>query len=199
MNGQPARGRDNAFLVAAVALPFVVVGLFLIASAVPRWTVEPPAYDLVVRADGGYEPGRSELVVSFRVRDGRIVAELRPALPNSYPPQPALYVFSHDTHELREVELDLPLSLSEGASPLVVPIEALAERRALEGVNAPDGYAFELRHGRGPGLVGEVFGMGRYDSDAAIVKDGRVVRLPMPPPHHYSVHPVAWLAPLEDR
>jgi hypothetical protein len=200
MSGHPGSSlRNNAFLIAAVALPLVVVGLFLVASAIPRWTVAPPAYDLVVRADGGYEPGRSEVLVSFRVRDGRVVAELRPALPNSYPPQPALYLFSHDSGALSEVRLELPLTLPPGESQLIVPIEALAARRALDGVNAPDGYAFGLRHGRGPGVVGELFGMGRYDSDAAIVKEGRVVRLQMPEPYGYSVQPVAWLAPLEGR
>ena len=38
--------RDNAFMVAAIALPVLVAGLFILASAVPRWTVPPPSYDL---------------------------------------------------------------------------------------------------------------------------------------------------------
>ena len=38
--------RRNAFIVAAVLLPVVVVGLFLIASAAPRWRVPDPQFDL---------------------------------------------------------------------------------------------------------------------------------------------------------
>ncbi len=39
--------RDNAFLIAAVALPLVVVGFFLLFTAIPRWTVPPPQHDLL--------------------------------------------------------------------------------------------------------------------------------------------------------
>ena len=68
-NGAPglqARGdrRSSAFLIAAVALPILVVGVFLVASAVPRWTVAPPAYDLLFRADGGYNPSGSRLAIA---------------------------------------------------------------------------------------------------------------------------------------
>src|SRR6478735_3199762 len=56
--------RDNAFLVAAGLLPVLVVGFFLLATAIPRWTVPPPAYDLIVK---GYKPysGDIRLKVSY--------------------------------------------------------------------------------------------------------------------------------------
>ena len=41
--------RDNAFLIAAAALPVLVVALFLLSTAIPRWTVPPPAYDVLLR------------------------------------------------------------------------------------------------------------------------------------------------------
>jgi hypothetical protein len=187
--------RDNVFLFAAVALPLLVVGLFLVASAVPRWTVEPPGYDLVIRADGGYQPDQAQVLVGFRVREGRVVAEVQPAAPNTYPQRPSLYLFDHVTADVRELPLDLPLRLAEGETLRVVPIEALAKREVLDGPNAPDGYAFDLRYRRGPGVVGELFGMGRYDAGAAVVKGGRVVPLMIPPPQRYSIQSIGWLAP----
>lgn len=187
--------RDNVFLFAAVALPLLVVGLFLVASAIPRWTVEPPGYDLVFRADGGYQPDQAQTLVSFRVRDKRVVAEVQAAPPNAYPQRPSLYVFDHATSVVREVLLELPLRLEEGEKVRVVPIEALAQREVLDGPNAPDGYAFDLRYRRGPGVVGELFGMGRSDAGAAVVKGGRVVPLMIPPPQRYSIQSIGWLAP----
>jgi len=187
--------RDNVFLVAAVALPLLVVGLFLLASAIPRWTVEPPQYDFVFRADGGYQPDQSQILVTFRVRDKRVVAELQPAPPNSYPQRPWLYLFDHVTSEVRELPLDLPVRLAEGETLRVVPIEALANREVLDGPKAPDGYTFDLRSARGPGVVGDLFGMRRYDANAAIIKGGRVVPLIVPPPERYSIQSIGWLAP----
>src|SRR6188474_2962219 len=48
--------RQNAFLVAAVALPLVVIIFFLLAAAIPRWTVAPPAFDLVLRGTSYEQP-----------------------------------------------------------------------------------------------------------------------------------------------
>jgi hypothetical protein len=191
----PSRPRDNTFLIAAVALPLVVVGLFLVASAVPRWTVPPPTYDLVIRADGGYQPSPSQVVVAFRVRDGRLEADLLPAVPNTYPPEPSLFVIDHRTGDAREIALDLPVALTGESTARAVVVEALAARRVLEGPRAPDGYRFEHRSGRGPGVVGEIFGMRRYGEAAAIVKDGRVVPIELPPPYRYAVEPIGWLEP----
>jgi hypothetical protein len=191
---EPAQRRDNVFLLAAVALPVVVVGLFLVASAIPRWRVPPPGFDLVIQADGPYQ-ANAAVVVNFRVLDGRVVADVAPAPPLSSSPQPSLYLFDHATVAVREVTVHLPARLDEGETSRIVPVEALAERRVLEGSHAPDGYTFEIRSRGGSGLVGGIFGMGHYDSRAAIVHRGRVVTVPIPPPHRDSVRLVGWLAP----
>jgi hypothetical protein len=189
------RLRDSVFLIAAVALPLVVVGLFLVASAIPRWTVPPPAFDLLIRADGGYTQSAAQMIVAFRVRDGRLEADLLPALPNSYPPEPSLFIVEHRTGDAREIPLNLPSTLPADANARTVTVEALAGRRVIEGMRAPDGYGFDQRGQRGPGLVGEIFGMGRYGTAAAIVKDGRVIPIDVPPPHRYGVEPIGWLEP----
>src|SRR6187402_126690 len=119
------RRRDNAFLIAAVALPVVVVALFLAASAVPRWTVPPPTFDLLLRTEGAYTPALQNVVTTIRVRDGQVVAEFQPAAPNSYPEKPVLYVFDHATNATAEVPLEVPASLDEGEKVRVVPVAAL--------------------------------------------------------------------------
>jgi hypothetical protein len=69
--------RDNAFIVAAVTLPVLVGAFFVIASAIPRWTVPGPAYDLVMRVGRPYDSVPAKVVVDFRVRDGRVEAIVR--------------------------------------------------------------------------------------------------------------------------
>jgi len=193
--GPQASGRSSsAFLIAAIALPLVVVAVFLVASAVPRWTVAAPSYDFLFRADSGYNPAANQTVVNIVVREGHVVAEVRPAQANTYPPQPALFVFDHRTLIANEVRLELPSRLEDGEASRLVPIDPLANRRVLDTANAPDGYAFSTGYQRGPGLVGELFGMNRYGARVAIEKGGRVVPIVIPDPARYSILPVGWLA-----
>jgi len=193
------RSSDNLFLIAAVALPAIVVSLFLVASAIPRWTVPPPRYDLLVRSDVASTPAAQQVVTTLRVRDGEVVAELQPAAPNTYPQRPVLLLFDHRTQTTSEVPLDVPSALDPGETLRVVPVAALAGRRVVATTLSPDGYAFDMSHRHGPGLMGELFGAHRYDSNAAIAKDGRVIRIVTAQPYAYSVQPVAWLAPVEEQ
>ena len=186
--------RDNAFLVAAVVLPVAVVAFFLLATAIPRMRVPPPAYDLILRADRPYEPAQAQYSVEFEVRDDAVVAVIRTVPVNTYLPRPALLLFDHRTLELREIPLQLP-AVAEGDPVRTLTIEALSGRRIVSRAKAPDGYEFDARTDRGPGIVGELFGMRRHDRRATLVKDGRVIPLTLPAgyQHSYGLHPVGWV------
>jgi hypothetical protein len=192
--------RDNAFLVAAFALPVAVVLLFLVASVIPRWTVPPPAYDLVLRASGQYDPAR-RISVEFAVRDGRIEATVRPLPEHGYPQIASLVLVEHATMNVREIPVPLPATMAENDPPQTIVVEALAGRRVLAQAKAPDGYEFEVRTRRGPGLVGDLFGMNRYDQAATLVNRGRVVPIVLPAasPYQAPVYSVGWLVDGEGR
>jgi hypothetical protein len=196
----PARGgrflRDHAFLVAAAALPVAVVAFFLLATAVPRWMVDPPAYDLLIRATGPYDPAARRRAVDFAVRDGRVEATVRALPANSYPQLSALFRFDHTTLDVREVPVDLPSDLAEGDPPTTVVVAALADRQVIAGAKAPDGYEVVTRTRSGPGLIGDLFGMHRYGHTTSLVKSGRSIPLALPPPYRdqSSVSAVGWLA-----
>ena len=188
--------RENAFLIAAVLLPVAVVAFFLLASAIPRWRVPPPAYDLLVRAGGPYDPTRPRVAVDFTVRDGQVEAIVRPVPDQGYSPLARLFLIEHETMEAREIRLDLPTDLAATDPPRTIAISALAGRRVLDQPKAPDGYEFQTRDGGGSGLVGGLFGMGRYDQRVALVNRGRVVTIRLPPPYQHYYHPVSpvgWL------
>jgi hypothetical protein len=196
MEGSRTFLRQNAFLLAATALPLAVVVFFVLASAIPRWTVPPPAYDLLLRADGGYNQAGLRVSVDYNVREGRVEATVRPLPPNVNLAPPHLFLFEHDTMNVREIAVDLP-DLSESDGPRTLVVNEFAGRRAEALSRAPDGYALEIRTRRGPGLIGEVFGMGRYDSAASLVNRGRVVpiRLPADERYFYGLQMVGWLVP----
>jgi hypothetical protein len=197
--------RENFVLVAAFALPGAVAALFLVAMAIPRWTVALPQHDLVISLER-WDSTPSEVFVNFVVRNGRLEADLRPltkpdnpAVGIVYPQKWALLLFDHQAMEVRELPLDLPKSLSDGETR-TVPIAALAGRRIVPGDDAPDGYRVSsLNTGSsGGGIVGELFGMNRrYRRGMAVSKSGRTVELQLPAPHRESygaIHMVGWIA-----
>jgi hypothetical protein len=176
--------RRNAFLVAAVALPALVAALFLVASAIPQWTVPPPAYDLVLRVARPYDAARPKVAVDFAVRDGRVEATVRPAPDNVYVQSWALLLFDHEAATLREIPLDeLPASMAGDDEARTIVLRALDGRRVSPQPAAPDGYELRTRTSGGTGLIGDVFGMGRYRQNTALVNRGRVVRLDLPSPY----------------
>jgi hypothetical protein len=197
----PGRGflRDNVFLVAAVSLPLIVVAFFLASTAIPRFLVAPPAYDLLIRATVTYYQTNPRITVEFNVRNGRVEVTFRPAPANGFAMRSGLFLFDHTTMGVREIPVDLPDNLVEGDPPRTIIVDALAGREVFAQAKAPDGYQLESRSQRGPGIVGELFGMNRYDSEASLVNKGRVIPIVLPAPFQniYSspASAVGWLAP----
>ena len=187
--------RDNIFLVAAVSLPLLVVLFFFAATAIPRWTVAPPQYDLVLRGDGYYDQAAARLSVDYAVRDGRVEATFRPLPQATYLSPARLYLFDHATMNVQPIAIDVPTDMKEADPPRTIAVAALAARRVTADSAAPDGYQLDNRSRRGPGRVGDLFGMNRYDSSAALVKGGRVVPITLPQPKQYggSVYVVGWI------
>jgi hypothetical protein len=192
--------KNNAFLVAAASLPVLVVVFFVLASVIPRWLVPPPAYDLLLSVGTGYDQTRARIAVDYKVSDGRVEANVRAVPATVYPQQPALFLFDHQTMSVREIPVNLPTDLKENDPPRVVAVDALAGKRIVAEPRAPDGYMFEGRPSRGPGIIGELFGMSRYDRKASLTNGGRVVPLTLPSQYLYQpVTAVGWVVDATQR
>ena len=199
--------RENLVFIAAFALPGAVAALFLLATAIPRWTVPPPQHDLLLRI-AKYEPGENRLRLDFVVQDGRleIVGRPVPGLDQSgnvpYVERWALLLLDHRSMQVREIPFKLPQPMADGELRTVA-IDALAGRRVIAGDTAPDGYKVSSLNagGGGGGIVGDIFGMNRsYRRGVAIAKGGRTVQLELPPPHrdsYESIVTIGWV--VDDR
>ena len=188
--------RDNVFLVAAVVLPLAVVGFFLAASAIPRWTVPPPQYDLLVEA-GTYAQPSPTMSVDFFVRGERVLARIGPVAADSHSARVKLFRIDHLTGHLQELAVPLPESMKPDDPMRELPVPALSDVRVVTSAEAPDGYRLDSRSRRSPGLLGDLFGMRSYDTGLALVNRGRVVTLLRPPQHEYlaPVTAVGWIVP----
>jgi hypothetical protein len=193
--------KDNLVLVAAFALPAVVAALFVLATAIPKWTVPLPQHDLVLKVDDYKQPA---VIAEFVARNGRLEADLRPVPrpqdPNAglpYNQRWTLLLFDHRTLTIREVPVDLPASIPDGETRTIV-VDALAGRVVTPDTVAPDGYRVtSLSTGGSGGIVGELFGMNRsYRRRIAIGRDGRTIELDLPAPHrdsYGSVVAIGWI------
>jgi hypothetical protein len=144
-----------------------------------------------------YEQPRPQVSVEFKVHDGRLEAIVRPIEKGQYVQPWALFRFDHETLNLQEIPVRIPESLPPDSAPQTIVVDALAGRRFLDQVKAPDGYALRTDTYRGgSGLMGDLFGMHGYDQTIALVNRGRVVSLPLPTGYQYlpSVSAIGWLA-----
>jgi hypothetical protein len=89
-----------------VSLPVAVVGIFLLVTAIPRWTVSPPRYDLLLQTTE-YDRANSRISVELFVRDEALQATLR-VLKDAHVPRVRLWRFDHATLSAREVPIDVP-------------------------------------------------------------------------------------------
>ena len=180
-----------------MCLPALVVAFFLVATAIPRWTVAPPAYDLLIRVGRSYGPAPPQVDVQFRVRDGQLETTIKPAPKDFYLQPWSLFVFDHEKLNLTPVPFNVPEQLPADAQPRTIVVEALAGRRILDQAKAPDGYEFRTETGGGSGFVGDIFGMHRYDPRASVVNRGRVIRIPLPAGYEFlsPVASIGWLEP----
>jgi hypothetical protein len=174
-----AGARSNTFVLAAVALPIVVAGFFLVASAVPQWTVPAPAHDLLVKVERPWT-NRPTVSVDFAVRDGRVVTTVRPWGEAGYSERWTLYLVNPDAGSIRAIPVNAPDKMEAGAPPIEVTVDGLAGLQVSPDAVAPDGYRLQDRSYGGGGLVGGLFGMGRRRPRVAVAKNGRTVSIDVP-------------------
>lgn len=177
--------RDNAFLVAAVSLPLLVVGFFLLFTAIPRWTVPAPQHDLLLHTRTWDQTG-PRVSVDFAVVDGRVQATVRPLAENVSPHRATLWLVDHTDMSVREVPFAPPERLQPDEPARTIVIEAFAGRRILDQPKAPDGYEVQTRSSGSPGLIGDLFGMRRYDRSVIVANRGRVVPIRIPSVESYA-------------
>lgn len=192
--GAPGRFvRDNAFLVAAVLLPVVVIAFFLLATAIPRWTVPPPGYDLIVKSYKPYS-GDYRLKVSYDldVRNGHLLLTVRPLATEQYQNKPVLFLIDHKTQDARELPLTLRDTPPE--APETTVLDPVPGRLLLDGAKAPDGYTLESRPYHSGGLLGDLFGMHSYQAGMVLLNRGRLIPVALPEPFDSQVYFVAWVS-----
>jgi hypothetical protein len=112
------------------------------------------------------------------VADGAVVVTARPVPKDQYPQRWALVLVDPVAETARDIELGAPTQMASDAEPLRMPVAALEGVRVSADPVAPDGYRLQPPSTGGRGVL---FGMGRPRPRVVLVKQGRVVRIDLPP------------------
>ena len=153
----------------------------------------PPRYDVLFHTRSWDQTG-PRVTVDFTVQDGTLRATVRPLPPNASAHRSTLWLFDHQAMSAREVSFPLPERLADGEAARTIPIDVFGARRGVAEGKAPDGYEVQTRSSSSPGLIGDLFGMRRYDRTVTLSNGGRVVRIEIPSGNSYdSPDFVGWL------
>lgn len=172
--------KRHGFAIAGIALPLIVVLVFVAVRAVPRFLVEDPAYDLLFSTASSYSNQPGNLACDVAAIDGRVRVRWVRAEQPVYGPTLRVQRLTPATGDLAELTLPEPAPGELGVvgehADYFLP--GLDDVRIESDPRAPDGYRFESRYRGGSGLFGEIFGGSSYGPVATIEKNGRVIVLP---------------------
>lgn len=175
--------KENAVLVAGVALPLMLVILFTFARVLPAKAVADPQYRAVYAVQAYYYGGYN---YSYKIKDdGKLEVTLN-APPRNAPPyndsdiptnaqKAKLYLFDGAKNKTEEIELDLP-KLDKNSKSAVVPVPRF-DTLTLASGDAPDGYKFQDERYSNSSLLTELFTYRSRRTPPSLVKDGRQIPL----------------------
>jgi hypothetical protein len=194
--------RENPTLAFGLALPLLMVVVFLIAAEIPEIGAVPPQ-NAVVFATNYYPNNRG---INIRVENGKahivFIGDN-----NNYSTVPKIYVFTPSTNAVREIPITLPIELIPPAKPCCIPGKesdkvtpvSAPELEALKLDNssiAPDGYEFTGYENYSRGFMGGLFfGGSSYREGVVLSKRGHKVHVPQAGTQYYGYNPyfIGWV------
>jgi hypothetical protein len=185
--------RQNPMIAAGILLPFVIVLFFLLATAIPRWMVEPPAYDFLFTVPDN-RGSRPEIEMRFDVVDNRLRVRLFKTKVN-YRNVPSLYLFEHETLDVREISIDIPNDPETFEDGDNIDLADFSNRQITAARKAPDGYEIRQPRYRNDNLMTVLFGSNRRNR-LSIHKSGAVIDVRHPENdayYYYNVNFLGWL------
>ncbi len=187
--------RQNPLIAAAILLPLIIVVFFVLASALPKWLVDPPAYDFVFTVPDS-RGGMPDIELRYDVKNDRVRARLYKTN-TPYGLIPKLYLYEHETQDVREISVDLPGSTEEFEDGTEIDLPELANRTVSTARKAPDGYEIQEPRYGSDNLMNALFGSSRRYR-LSVEKSGAVFDIPSDGRSNYYYYNVSFLGWLID-
>ena len=190
--------KEHGILVAGVALPLIVTGLFVAATQIDRETIEPPIHGVLFST--GYDHHQRTVRqgdsrncnLRFQVKDGALRFQFTPAKGEDGRCEvhllPELFLYDPEAQSSRRVELP---SIENEDEELDLPVPALQSEKLSKAKESPDGYVFERGRGGSGNFLTDLFGAGSSRNRYVLSKDGQRIRVPET--EDYSTAFIAWV------
>jgi len=192
--------KRHGFLIAGVALPILVVVVFVLARTLPRLWVEDPRYDVVYGVRSSFGARSRPVDADLSVVDGRLRVRWQKTQNPIYLDPPRLYRLHPSTEVVEEIPLPEPEDVERLEGTLDLSITGLEGFRIDTSPRSPDGYEFDGSPGGSSGLLSELLVDRNRRARSVIRKGGRVIVLPRTDDAGYGYSPVqflGWLVPVE--
>lgn len=170
--------QDNAFLIAGLVLPFLLIILFAIARILPAETVPDPQYKALYALQPYYGSGAFVFDVTG---EGKLSIEFkRNPSPSGYPPdvrleETTLYLFDGAKNEVKSFDLQPPKPSEENPEQTYTVSDLT--NLTLRSGDAPDGYTYRPEGYSRSSLITDIFSYNSHQIPAAIIKNGRAIPL----------------------
>ena len=191
--------RDNPTIAFGLALPLLLVVVFLLISGVPALLVEKPKYDLLFATEYyNYQKGVQISVINNKVQ---VIDQSQ----QQHNQNPRIWRYSAATGAVKEVAFILPPNPIQSGNDSVTaetPVNnRLIDVPDLKGLSvdssniAPDGYEFSVGNRSSRNIFGGLFYSSRYRHDAVLTKSGRSIQLPDTAGRYYrgNTHLIGWI------
>ncbi len=172
--------KDNFVLIVGLALPVLLMIVFMVASSLPD-SGDPPKYNLVFSVNDYRNNQPMPVSVNLVVKDGMLMAQyskLKDSNNNYGYYWRKLYLFDAKTQRVRELEFGLPNNVDQITGTREDAVEATKGMKLSTELKSPDGYELSDNYYRHGGLFHEIFfGWGNSSRNTTITNGSRNVKL----------------------
>ena len=202
--------KDNPTITLGLAIPMLLVVIFLLVSGIPNLTVDNPKYDVLYTTEQYY--GSNPLEISVVDSKVQVIHRNNNSNNGSDNNKARLWRYNAQTGAVKEIPIRLPDSAETTVSKNNESAANLKSKQAFKATTidvaeldkltvdsssiAPDGYEFNADLRRSSrGFLGELFYSNRQQANAILLKNGRSVRLPSSDDRYYrnKVEMVGWV------
>ncbi len=179
--------KENFVLALGLSLPLLLIIIFMASTVIPTMLATPPQYKLLFW-NSDYGTTAYNYKTSFVVEGGQLKMKLQtPAQPSPYSDynRPRLMVYDGKTNSIREINLNLPLNITE---PQVIVLEDTQNMKIDTNMTAPDGYSVSAEYGWRGGLIPEIYGSGYYRGGPRVKKGAASFKIPLENRNRYGYY-----------
>ncbi|MFA7276388.1 MAG: hypothetical protein WC043_06275 [Pseudobdellovibrionaceae bacterium] len=183
--------KENRVLVAGLILPLLLVVVLAFAKTLPATLVDAPVYKVAFSSQNWSGQGQillkiddqGHLTASYQKNEG-YVAQTNIASPV---PTTTLYVYDPTTSQIKNYDFSL------GTDEKLPSVATFKDAKFSTQLISPDGYSFENYYYSHNSLITEIFMSRSSTQGPVLVKENRVIKLPLPNQYYGSFNFVGWI------